>query len=107
MRVDLEHVEEYRRRHDPIWPELEEALRAHGVHRYFIFLDDRTGDLFAYAEIESEDRWQAVAATDVCQRWWQSMKALMPSNPDGSPISRDLREVFALPTSASGWRDDR
>ena len=61
-----------------------------------IFLDDATGDLFAYAEIESEERWQAIAGTEVCQRWWQSMKALMPSNPDGSPESADLREVFEL-----------
>jgi L-rhamnose mutarotase len=96
MRVHPGQGVEYERRHRPIWPELEAVLRAHGVSRYRIFLDDATGDLFAYAEIESEERWQAIAGTDVCQRWWQSMKALMPSNPDGSPESRDLREVFEL-----------
>ena len=61
-----------------------------------IFLDEVTADLFAYAEIESEERWQAIAGTDVCQRWWQSMKPLMPSHADGSPESRDLRQVFEL-----------
>lgn len=96
MKVHLEHVAEYERRHSPIWPELEAVLHEHGVRRYSIFLDDTTGDLFAYAEIEGEERWQAIATTDVCQRWWQSMKALMPSNADGSPESRDLRKVFDL-----------
>ena len=96
MRVHREHAAEYERRHNPIWPELEAVLRAHGVSRYLIFLDDTTGDLFAYAEIESEERWQAIATTDVCRRWWRSMQALMPSNPDASPEGRDLRQVFRL-----------
>ena len=96
MRVHPEHFVEYERRHNPIWPDLEATLRAHGVSRYFIFLDDLSGDLFAYAEIESEERWQAVATTEVCRRWWQSMQPLMPSNPDTSPESRNLRQVFQL-----------
>ena len=96
MRVHPEHVAEYQRRHNPIWPELEATLRAHGVSRYFIFLDETTSDLFAYAEIESEERWQAIAHTDVCRRWWASMQQLMPSHADASPESRDLREVFRM-----------
>lgn len=87
---------EYQRRHDPIWPELEHVLRAHGVRSYSIFLDPATHELFAYAEIESEARWQAIAATDVCRRWWRHMSEIMPSKPDGSPVSSDLREVFHL-----------
>jgi len=87
---------EYARRHNPIWPELEEALRRHGVLHYSIFLDSATNDLFAYAEIESEEQWAAIAGTDVCQRWWRFMRGLMPSNADGSPVARDLLEVFHL-----------
>jgi L-rhamnose mutarotase len=88
---------EYERRHDPIWPELEQVLRGHGVRSYSIYLDPATHELFAYAEIESEARWQAIAATDVCRRWWRHMSEIMPSNSDGSPVSCDLREVFHLP----------
>ena len=88
---------EYAERHAPIWAELEAVLRSHGVHNYSIFLDPATRDLFAYAEIESEERWAAIAGTDVCRRWWHSMRDLMPSNPDDSPESRPLREVFHLP----------
>jgi len=90
-----EHAE-YERRHRPIWKELEDVLLAHGVHTYSIFLDDATGDLFAYAEIDSEERWEAIGRTDVCRRWWHSMRELMPSNPDDSPTSRPLTEVFHL-----------
>lgn len=88
---------EYVRRHQPIWPELEATLRSHGVHTYSIFLDEATQQLFAYAEIEDEVRWAAIAQTEVCRRWWRSMSALMPSHPDHSPVSRDLTEMFHLP----------
>ncbi|HEX6210219.1 MAG TPA: L-rhamnose mutarotase [Methylomirabilota bacterium] len=96
MSVHPGREDEYAARHQPIWPELRDVLRAHGVRTYSIFLDSTTGDLFAYAEIESEERWQAIAATEACRRWWQSMRELMPSHPDASPVSRDLREVFRL-----------
>ena len=96
MSVPADNYDEYMRRHNPIWPELEETLLAHGVRSYSIFLDRTTGDLFAYAEVESEERWQAVAATDVCQRWWRHMRDLMPSNPDNSPVSRELADVFYM-----------
>jgi L-rhamnose mutarotase len=97
MSVNPGHEAEYVRRHGPIWAELEDVLRSHGVRNYSIFLDPDTNDLFAYAEIESEDRWAAIAGTDVCRRWWRSMRDLMPSNADDSPQTRPLREVFHLP----------
>lgn len=102
MSVHRGQEQEYERRHNPIWRELEEALVAHGVRSYSIFLDPATGDLFGYAEIESEARWSAIAGTDVCRRWWRSMRELMPANPDDSPVSHDLREVFHIehPVSA-------
>jgi len=96
MSVNRDRHAEYARRHNPIWRDLEQVLLDHGVRSYSIFLDPATSDLFAYAEIESEERWSAIASTDVCRRWWQSMRELMPSNADASPISRDLDEVFHL-----------
>ena len=96
MSVHPDHQAEYIRRHNPIWRELETVLLQHGVRTYSIFLDPATSDLFAYAEIDSEERWAAIAETDVCRRWWHTMRELMPSNADGSPVSRDLEEVFCL-----------
>lgn len=87
---------EYERRHTPIWPELETVLKAHGAHNYSIFLLRETRQLFAYVEFEDETRWQAVAQTAVCQKWWRHMGDVMPSNPDSSPVCASLREVFHL-----------
>ena len=93
---------EYERRHNPIWPELQETLRRHGARNYSIFLDRETDRLFAYAEIESEELWSKIAQTEVCRRWWAHMKELMPANPDGSPVSRELVEVFHI-QSVNGY----
>jgi L-rhamnose mutarotase len=96
MSVNAGQESEYERRHNPIWQELTDTLRSHGVTSYSIFIDPVTRDLFAYAEIESEERWQAIATTDVCRRWWAHMREIMPSNPDNSPVSRAHPEVFHL-----------
>jgi L-rhamnose mutarotase len=87
---------EYARRHQPIWDDLAAVLRAHGGHNYSIFLHPETRQLFGYVEIESEERWAAVAQTEVCQRWWKFMSDIMPSNPDHSPVGQSLNEVFHL-----------
>src|SRR5512137_2602750 len=63
MSLNQGHEVEYERRHNPIWPELEEALLEHGVRVYSIYLDPETLDLFGYAEIESEELWQRIART--------------------------------------------
>jgi L-rhamnose mutarotase len=87
---------EYRQRHSPIWKELEEALHTHGVHNYSIALHPETGQLFAYAEIEDENRWNAIAQTPACRRWWDYMADLMEVNPDHSPRVIELQEMFHL-----------
>ncbi len=96
MSVDAGKEIEYERRHRPIWPELEAVLLEHGVHTYSIFLLQETRQLFAYAEIQDEAKWASIAATEVCQRWWQHMGDVMPSNADGSPVAVGLREVFHI-----------
>ena len=96
MQVHPDRHEEYRKRHNPIWPELEAALKSHGVHNYSIFLHQETNQLFAYVEIEDESRWQSIADTEVCQEWWKYMKEVMPSNADNSPQSTDLKELFHI-----------
>ena len=47
-------------------------------------------------EIEYEEMWAKIAETDICKKWWAHMKDVMPSNPDNSPVSKDLREVFHI-----------
>ncbi len=96
MSVNAGAEAEYAARHSPIWPELEAVLKEHGAHNYSIFLHPETRQLFAYVEVEDEARWNAIAQTEVCQRWWRHMGDVMPSNPDHSPVATDLREVFHL-----------
>ena len=85
---------EYVRRHNPIWAELAQALKAHGVVSYSIFLHPATCQLFAYVEVVDESRWDDIATTPVCRRWWRYMADLMPCHEDDSPQSVNLREVF-------------
>ncbi len=96
MSVNAGAEAEYARRHQPIWDDLAAVLKAHGAHNYSIFLDPATRQLFGYVEVEDEARWNAIARTEVCQRWWKHMGDIMPSNPDHSPVSRGLNEVFHL-----------
>jgi L-rhamnose mutarotase len=99
MKVHPGSEDEYIRRHNPIWPELEQALKDHGVVKYSIFHDEATGDLFAYAEIDDLERWKSVSETDICCRWWQYMEPLMPTNPDNSPVAIELTEIFHIEAS--------
>ncbi len=87
---------EYQRRHNPVWQELLDTLKKHGAHNYSIFLNLETRQLFGYVEIEDEGRWNAVANTPICQKWWKFMGDIMPSNPDHSPVAVALQEVFHL-----------
>jgi len=96
MAVNPGELAEYERRHSPIWRELADVLSAHGAHDYSIFLDASDGSLFGYVEVEDEARWDAIAQTEVCRRWWTYMRDIMPTNPDNSPRSVELREVFHL-----------
>jgi L-rhamnose mutarotase len=96
MSVNAGQEEEYEKRHRPIWPELETVLKEHGAHNYSIFLHPETRQLFGYVEIEDQARWDAIAQTAICRKWWTHMQEIMPSHPDNSPISQELREVFHI-----------
>jgi L-rhamnose mutarotase len=87
---------EYKRRHDELWPELAELLRETGVRNYSIFLDEETLVLFGVLDIEQPERLDDLTAHPVMQRWWAYMADIMESNPDHSPVSVPLREVFYL-----------
>ena len=96
MTVYKDHYEEYQKRHDELWPEMEAELKAHGVHKYSIFLEKETGKLFAYLEIEDEEKWSEMPNTAINKKWWDYMEPIMETNPNNSPVSIDLKEVFHL-----------
>ena len=96
MKVYPDKHEEYEKRHNEIWPKMVEELRKHGVISYSIFLHKETSQLFGYLEIENEEKWSKMAKTEINQKWWAFMEPVMETNPDKSPISTDLTEVFHL-----------
>ena len=88
---------EYKKRHDELWPELKELLKSTGMSDYSIFLDESTNSLFGILKIDDAQLLDDLPAHPVMRKWWLYMKDIMESNPDNSPISIPLKEVFYLP----------
>ena len=88
--------EEYEKRHNNLWPEMQDRIHEYGGKNYTIFLDEETDILFGYIELEDEARWAESANTAICRKWWDYMADIMETNPDNSPVSIDLTNVFHL-----------
>jgi L-rhamnose mutarotase len=88
---------EYKKRHNDLWPELSALLKATGISEYSIFLDESTNSLFGFLKAVDATALDNLPANAVMQRWWQYMGDIMESNPDNSPVSVPLKEVFYLP----------
>lgn len=88
---------EYQKRHEALWPELAALLKDTGISDYSIFLDRATNSLFGVLKIESPLNLEALPHHPVMKKWWVYMKDIMASNPDDSPVSVPLKEVFYLP----------
>jgi L-rhamnose mutarotase len=88
--------EEYKKRHNEIWPELVALLKNEGIGNYSIFLDEETNTLFAYQEQTGESSSQDLGSKDVVKKWWKYMADIMETNPDNSPVTIPLVEVFYM-----------
>ncbi len=86
---------EYKKRHDEIWPELAALLKANGISDYTIFLDEETNTLFG-VQLQSGQSSQDLGSTEIVQKWWAYMADIMETNPDNSPVSKPLVEVFHM-----------
>ena len=88
--------EEYKKRHDALWPELVSLLKQAGIKDYSIFLDEESNVLFGYLTIEDETKLDDLPNAPVMKKWWAYMKDIMETNEDNSPINIPLKEVFYL-----------
>lgn len=88
--------DEYKKRHDEIWPELSAALGKAGVSDYTIFLDEETLTLFAVQKLSVGNKAAELPAEPIVRRWWDFMSDLMETHPDNSPVCVPLKEVFHL-----------
>lgn len=90
-------AEEYRRRHDEIWPELAALLKMAGVSDYSIWLDEETHHLFAVLKRAEDHTMDTLPMEAVVRRWWDHMADIMATEPDNTPVQIPLRKMFHLP----------
>ena len=89
-------ADEYKERHDEIWPGLVEILKTADISDYSIFIDEETNCLFGILKAESIEKMDDLSANPIMQQWWQFMSDIMETNTDNSPVSIPLKEVFYL-----------
>jgi L-rhamnose mutarotase len=96
-----ERLEEYKRHHARLWPEIAAAIHAAGIRNYSIFHHD--GDLFAYFEYvgpehELAERMQALARAPRMREWWDLMAPMQIPRADRKPGTwwSEMEEVFHL-----------
>lgn len=87
---------EYEKRHNELWPEMQDMIHEYGGKNYTIFLDKATLVLYGYIEVEDLAKWDESADTAINRKWWDFMADIMETNPDNSPVAIDLHEVFHL-----------
>jgi len=88
--------EEYKRRHDAIWPELQQLLKYAGISEYSIFLDEETNTLFAFQKVTAGSGSQDLGQNEIVKKWWKFMADIMETNADNSPVTAELEEVFYM-----------
>ncbi len=87
-------AEEYRKRHDEIWPELSKAIRDAGVSDFTIYLDEETNTLFSVQKLAPDHTAAKLRDTELMRKWWAHMAPLMETHQDLSPVRSPLKEVF-------------
>ena len=96
MKLNPGCVEEYKKRHDALWPELAELLQSQGISDYSIFFDEETHVLFAVQKVEGDQDSQDLGKNPIVQKWWHFMSDIMEVHDDESPVMAPRREVFYL-----------
>ena len=100
--LKADHLEEYKRLHAAVWPEVLDRLRQSHITNYSIFLREPELLMFSYWEYTGSDfdaDAAAIAADPVTQRWWAlcgPMQQPLDSRSDGEWWA-GMEEVFHLP----------
>ena len=89
--------DEYKKRHDEIWPELLSLLKDAGVSDYSIHLDEDSNTLFGVLWREDDHTMDALPGKAVMKRWWAHMSDLMETKPDNEPVAVPLTPIFHMP----------
>jgi L-rhamnose mutarotase len=98
LKVRPDRLEEYKRRHAAVWPDMLQALRETGWHRYSLFLRE-DGLLVGYFETpDLQAAQEGMAAREVNARWQRDMGPFFENLGDKRPDEGFMRleEVFHL-----------
>ncbi len=96
MKLKPGFAEEYKKRHDELWPEMEQVLKQAGVVEFGIYLDEKTDTLFAFRKLAPNNTVALLPDNDVVRKWWDHMADIMITEPDNAPVEFPLREMFYL-----------
>lgn len=96
MKLKPGFKEEYKKRHNELWPELKTLLKEQGVSDYSIFFDEETNILFGVQQQSGESSSQDLGSLEIVQKWWAYMSDIMETNPDNSPVTVSMDEVFYM-----------
>ena len=98
MKLKPGTADEYKRRHDEVWPEVLELLRQHGFTDYSIFVDEESSTLFAVYKPSSLDTASndAISHSEIIQRWWAYMADIVEFKEDKTPATQALKMVFHM-----------
>jgi len=96
MKLKAGYEEEYKKRHNEIWLALKEELFRAGIYDYSIFLDKETLTLFAVQKLKDNHTVEELPSKEIMKRWWNYMKDIMKTNPDNSPVTTSMEEVFHM-----------
>jgi L-rhamnose mutarotase len=96
MKILPGYADEYKKRHDLIWPELKSLLKIHGISDYSIFLDEESHFLFGKMTVKNMAIFNRLPESTIMKKWWEYMKDIMVTNEDASPVSIPLKQVFFM-----------
>lgn len=96
MQLNAGQKEEYKRRHDQIWPELKTLLLCAGVRDYSIYLDEKNNVLFAVLRRTKDHTMADLPKEEIMQRWWEYMAPIMRTHETNEPVSHPLELVFHM-----------
>lgn len=95
LKVKEDLIDSYKRRHEDVWPEMQDALRRTGWHNYSLFMRD-DGMLFGY--FETPESFAAalagMSAEEVNERWQKEMEPFFEGT--GGPADRQMEELVEV-----------
>lgn len=98
LKVKEDLIDEYKRRHRDVWPEMLDALRRNGWHNYSLFMRD-DGMLFGYFETPAsfQAALDGMSEEEVNERWQAEMGPFFEgTGGHADELMEQLVEVFHL-----------